>query len=255
MQFVLTQAPSFAQITSTINGVTVTLPDDTDIEVTLVTLPDGKQKIHLKLISNTAITSVPNEGEIDLTTLPPGTRFHTWAKKETIQRWVDHHGPDQSEIDYLMKNGLGTAGGGFYTSLDPIDSIAFGDTAIFFQSDEPIKAVNGKVTSPVYLIDPLYKLIRLNSNLSNKLNQKLYQNGIAGTLYNDDWLVIYSAAALKHGHQATQSDLLQELDSQKITLSNITDLGFKIKFEPNFELQQKLPIVYKILSTLLPGAS
>lgn len=75
----------------------------------------------------------------DLIDVPIGTKIYTWAPADDATRWDQQDFVDDGEIKWLVENGEGVAGGGFYASFSPTDSQSFGEILIEQKISKPVR--------------------------------------------------------------------------------------------------------------------
>lgn len=242
----------------------VTVPDDVEIEAKLRQLPDGSLKVDWRFVnftfpsptpgpgSNPNLFPLPDHGTLDVSSLPPGTAFHTWATQLRVQNWVRLGGPTADELDYLVRTGNGMAGGGFYTSLDSLDSASFGEVVAIFRTDVALRMVD---TSSLNRFG-----FNGGDHLLNRFNLKLRDLGMDGAFYNagtqgpalphlkyGTWINFYTNRGLKNAHAGTMQEVLDHVVNPKASFDNLLDLDEKFALEPDELVRTRLPLAWKIL--------
>lgn len=108
----------------------------------------------------------------DLIDVPIGTKIYTWAPIDDATRWDQQNLVDDGEMKWLVENGAGVAGGGFYASFSPTDSQNFGEILI-----------EQKITKPVRMLESSRQL-----RWSAKELLKLRDAGIEVIRYSQTWM-------------------------------------------------------------------
>jgi len=169
-----------------------------------------------------------------LTTINKGTRFYHWGSDENIQRWKKQGRVDSGELDFLITQPEGQlAGGGFYGSKDPLDSMSFGKNAIAIELSSDLKGVRGSYPS----------LITDKIELAKKLRAK----GISFLNYNlHTWFNFIDPAALQTTAAVSSGDFLKSPAFDKwISLSALEKRGLIDLRLP--EVQKRHRVFAKIL--------
>ncbi|HAR42761.1 MAG TPA: hypothetical protein DCS07_09070 [Bdellovibrionales bacterium] len=73
-----------------------------------------------------------------------GSRFYHWSKEEDSKRWLGQGKVDSGELDFLITQFEGqAAGGGYYGSLDSLDSSGFGTHVVAVDLPSELKGIKG----------------------------------------------------------------------------------------------------------------
>ena len=162
-----------------------------------------------------------------------GTRVFHWGDEDDIARWLTQGKVDSGELDFLVTQfARQAAGGGFYASVDALDSSDFGLKAVAVTLPE-LKGVHGPY--PDAIADKI------------ELARKLREKGFSYISYHPTWLNIIDSEPLQKISNPTTDDFLKSPSLAIFrSLGAIETRGLIDLNHP--EIQKKQPIFSKIMT-------
>jgi hypothetical protein len=182
-----------------------------DFEVSLGKDTSGNDIVNWKIINLTSTSTHAQAGTMRVITYPSGTSVYTWAKPEQVNAWVNQPAKLSQDLDYFMQKGKGANGGGFYASLDSVDSIQYGESLASFKTPQAIKLVN--FNDFVIAAGSLKDVPDSETPFSNRLNLKLKELGFDGSLVEshtraNTWIDFFRTEALGAPKIGTLEDVI-----------------------------------------------
>lgn len=211
--------------------------------------------------------STPSERKtIPLRQIQPHTHFHTWTSPESAKRWISQNGPSKAEMQHLVQNGSGLKGGGFYTSLNGVDSIGFGTNLVVFENHSPfyLIAETGDETREK-ILDRLGYFGDTRKTARYQITQELTKLQILGVNYEASsiaaqdtlvldhplqWVNLWSQHQLGEFRSGTSDDVVRWLSRGETdfdTLEFLLSIEDKIQIQPSPHLESRFPTIHRLL--------
>lgn len=162
-----------------------------------------------------------------------------WAERDSHIAWIERGGIMPWEMKEINNAKGQAAGKGFYVSLDPIDSISYGQSLIVFTQSKPILLLKYKDT------------IRRKIGTDTAYVERLARAGVgAFQSYARTWISVIHSDFLRKPSKISYSILLSHYKNEAKTLEIIGVLGKNNRLPKDFF--QSVPASH-VISRLLAG--